>query len=58
MMLAGMQTTKAKDTSTLRYKDKDAAGVEIKVEEETSKDSETEHDKEVVGYMAFAETNP
>lgn len=42
------------DTTTLRWRNKDPIGVEIKVEEEKSRDSETVHTTEVVGYITFA----
>ena len=40
----------------MRWRAKDAAGVEVKIAEETSRDSETTHKTEVVGYMAFSAT--
>jgi hypothetical protein len=51
--VAAMQTTNGRDTATLRYRNLMQSGVELKVEEEQSKDSETKHGLESVGYLAF-----
>ena len=51
--VAAMQTTSGGDTATLRYRNLMQSGVELKVEEEQSKDSETKHGLESVGYLAF-----
>lgn len=56
VFLGKMQSAYGKDTADLRWRAKDAAGVEVKIAEETSRDSETTHTTEVVGYMAFSAT--
>lgn len=54
VFLAAMQTTDEADPATVRWQSKNAASVGIRLAEETSRDSETAHTTEVVGYMAFA----
>ena len=54
VFLADMQTTDGKDTANLRWQDKDFYGIDVKIAEEQSLDSETDHTTEVVGYMVFA----
>ncbi|WP_363466090.1 hypothetical protein [Halogeometricum borinquense] len=49
--VADMQTINDGDTATLRYKDLDADGVAVQVEEEQSDDDETDHRGETVGYF-------
>ncbi len=51
VLIADMQTTNGGDTAALRWKNKDEAAVELWIQEERSKDSETTHGKEVVGYL-------
>lgn len=46
-----MQTTNGSDTANLRWRNKTLTSVKVKVAEEQSKDSETTHGKEVVGYI-------
>jgi len=58
VFLAGMQTTDGGDTAAVRWQNKQADGVEVKVEEEQSRDTETNHTTEVVGYMVFEAQNP
>ncbi|MFZ0728271.1 MAG: MopE-related protein [Desulfobacterales bacterium] len=53
VVLAGMQTTDGSDTAAERYQNKSTGGIEVKVEEEQSRDAETNHTTEVIGYMAF-----
>jgi hypothetical protein len=55
--LADMQTKDGGDTSNLRFVTKDAQGIELKITEEASKDSEIWHTTEVIGYMAFGSGN-
>jgi hypothetical protein len=50
---AGMQTTDGGDTAAVKIIQAGAAGMEIMVEEEASKDSETNHTKEIVGFLAL-----
>ncbi|MCZ6907083.1 MAG: fibronectin type III domain-containing protein, partial [Deltaproteobacteria bacterium] len=54
VFLADMQTTDGSDTATVRWENKDPFGVEVKIEEEQSRDSETRHTTEMVGYMVFS----
>jgi len=49
-----MQTSDGMDTAALRWRDKDTIGVEVKIEEEQSLDTEMAHITEMVGYMVFA----
>ena len=55
ILVAETQTTNGTDTMSLRHLTKDAEQVEIKIEEETSKDAETNHLYEIVGYMVFSQ---
>jgi len=48
-----MQTTDGMDTAALRFKDMKTNSVHIRIEEEQSKDKETAHTTEVVGYLAI-----
>ena len=54
VFLADMQTTDGGDTANLRWQNKDFYGIDVKIAEEQSRDSETYHTTEVVGYMVFA----
>ena len=54
VFLADMQTTNGKDTANLRWQNKDFYGIDIKITEEQSRNSEIRHTTEVVGYMVFA----
>jgi PKD repeat protein len=56
--LADMQTTNGGDAAAVRWGNRDQYGIEVKVEEDKSRDSETDHCTEVVGYMAFSLTGP
>jgi hypothetical protein len=58
VFLAGMQTTDGSDTAAVRWQGKQATGVEVKVEEEQSRDTETNHTSEVIGYVVFEAENP
>jgi hypothetical protein len=51
--VAAMQTMNDKDPSNVRWRSKDAAGVNVKIEEETSRTASTRHKAEVVGYLAI-----
>ena len=53
VFVADMQTTDGGDTAAVRWQNKQTGGVEVKVEEEQSKDTETNHTTEVIGYMVF-----
>ena len=56
VFLADMQTMDGGDPANLRWQNRDALGVDVQVAEEQSKDSETGHTTEAVGYMLFAPT--
>ncbi len=49
-----MQTINESDPANLRWRNKDAQGVYVKICEEKSLDSETSHTDEAVGFMAFS----
>jgi hypothetical protein len=53
MLLADMQTTNGGDTASLRVadNDNDAASADVWVQEEQSRDRETQHVREEVGYL-------
>jgi hypothetical protein len=53
-LLADMQTADGMDAAGIRWQNKDANSVEIQIDEEKSKDKETNHTTEVVGYMVFS----
>lgn len=52
--LADLQTTNGPDTSTVRYRNLTADSVEVKVEEEQSRDDDTWHTSETIGYLIVA----
>ena len=54
VLLAALQTYNGSDPAGLRYRNLSASSVDVKVEEETSGDSETNHANEVVGALVFA----
>ena len=58
VFLAGMQTTDGGDPATVRWQKREARGIEAKVQEEQSRDTETRHNTEVIGYMVFEAFNP
>jgi hypothetical protein len=53
--LADMQTAGGKDTANVRWQNKTDYSVEVQIDEEQSKNTETGHTTEVVGYMVFAD---
>jgi hypothetical protein len=53
LFLADMQSTDGADTAALRMQNVTSNGVQIKVQEEQSNDSETAHSSETVGYLAL-----
>ncbi len=53
LLVADMQTTDGGDTAGLRVTTHDAGSLQVMVEEERSRDSETAHTTEVVGYIAI-----
>ncbi len=54
VFLADMQTADGGDTASVRYLTKDGFFADVLVDEEQSRDTETNHTSEVVGYMLFA----
>jgi hypothetical protein len=54
--IADMQTQDGGDAANLRYRDKTKTGVEVRVHEEQSKDSETNHATEQVGFIVLKST--
>jgi len=56
--VAGMQTYTGNDTATLRSQNISALSAQIQVDEEQSKDNETRHAKEVVGYIIIGSKAP
>jgi len=53
LFMANLQTYEGRDTAAVRARNMSQGGTEIKVEEEQSKDSETSHVAEVVGYLVI-----
>ena len=53
--LAAMQTRDGGDTANVRYTNKTKLSVDVQIDEEESKNKETNHTTEVVGYMLFSE---
>jgi len=51
--IAGLQTCSGGDTATVRSQDLSQTATKIMVQEEQSKDNETKHVKEVVGYFTI-----
>lgn len=51
--IADMQTFNGSDPATIRYRNLGSSGVDVQVEEEQSRDSETNHNRERVGYIAI-----
>ncbi len=54
VFLAGMQSADGMDTANVRWRSKAPDSVEIQIDEEQSKNTETRHTREVVGYFVFA----
>jgi hypothetical protein len=57
VFIADIQTGDGMDTANLRWRNKDIYGVDVKIIEEQSRDTETNHTTEVVGYMVFSFTD-
>lgn len=51
--ISAMQTCNGSDTASLRWQEKTTDGINIQVAEEQSRDSETYHIEESIGYMLF-----
>ena len=58
VFIADMQTTNGGNTANLRWQDKNFYGIDVKIAEEQSLDSEIYHTIEVVGYMVFLKIDP
>lgn len=54
LFFADMQTYNSGENAAVRYQDLTATDVFVKIEEEASKDSETDHTSERVGYINFS----
>lgn len=57
LFVAAIQTNEGGDTAALRWKERSASSIQVKVEEEQSFDSETLHAFEAVGFFTFAPEN-
>ncbi|QLE00117.1 T9SS type A sorting domain-containing protein [Galbibacter sp. BG1] len=57
VFLTSMQTTNGIDTAVLRFKNLTSTSVQLKVQEEKSKDEEVKHATEVGGYVLFEAGN-
>ena len=55
--IAEMQTCDGGNTATIRYRDLSETAIAIHLDEEQSKDSETKHIKENVGYLTIGAVN-
>lgn len=53
---SSIQRYRSKEPSNLRYKNLTQTYVQVKIEEETSKDTETKHGKESIGYIIFEQS--
>ena len=54
VFIADIQTFNGKDTANVRSHNKNAASVDVQIDEEQSKTEETTHTTEVLGYLVFA----
>ncbi len=57
-ILTTMSPQRGRDTASLRYQNRNQSSVEIKVEEEQSKDREIIHSREAFGYLLFSISTP
>jgi hypothetical protein len=55
VFVSDMQTYDGVDTANIRWSDKRSDRIFVNIDEEQSRDLETSHTTEVVGYMAFSE---
>jgi PKD repeat protein len=51
LLIAGMQTYYGSETAAIRSQNPSTNSIQVKIEEEASKDKETKHRTEVVGYL-------
>jgi hypothetical protein len=54
VFLGQMQSTYGRNPAGVQWQGKDTGGVEVRISEETSRDRETKHASEVVGFMVFS----
>ena len=54
VLMTSMQTTNESDTASLRWQTKNATGITLFVDEESSLDVEVVHEPETVGYIALS----
>jgi len=57
VVIADMQTTDGGDTANVRCRNGNLDGIEVQIDEEQSRNSETVHTTEVVGYLVFGITD-
>ena len=57
VFLANIQTGDGMDTANVRWQNKDINSVDVKIYEEQSKNDETSHTTEILGYLAIASPN-
>jgi hypothetical protein len=50
-LIADLQTYDGTDSAALRYRNLSSSAVDMRVEEEQSRDTETNHTTEVLGYL-------
>ncbi|MFT5327108.1 MAG: autotransporter-associated beta strand protein, partial [Planctomycetaceae bacterium] len=53
VFLSSLQTSNDQDLASVRYRNLTTTGVEVRAEEEQSRDMETDHGLETVGFLAF-----
>ncbi len=58
IFIAAMQTRNGGDTCAVRWQNRTIGGIDVKVEEEKSADTEVYHTTEIVGYLAIAAEPP
>jgi hypothetical protein len=54
VFMADMQTANNMDTANVRWQNKDSQAVEVQIDEEQSRNRQTKHNSETVGYMVFS----
>jgi hypothetical protein len=54
VFMADMQTANSMDTANVRWQNKDSQTVEVQIDEEQSRNRQTKHNSETVGYMVFS----
>jgi hypothetical protein len=55
LFIADIQTTHGRDPASLRWYERSATALSIRITEEQSLDAETDHTTEVLGYILFAD---